>query len=219
MGRNGKKFSKYNKVFYSCLWSWVFYSECACCQGDRDWKHVKLRTWGPEKILNSKFLLDSYRAGSLLDVEFSSCLKPGWMERWAPAKTYQSQHSRSGFLKHFVLSDKACGLLRFLRIVKETNYTEKLSKSSLRVGMGSGFSCPPPGDLPGPGIKPRSPTMQADSLLLSHQGSPCKVDSWWQFAVCFREPKTYALRQPRQVGWGGRWEGDWRGRAHVYAFG
>lgn len=115
----------------------MFYSECACCQGDGDWKHVKLRTWGPEKILKSKVLLDSYRAGSLLDVEFSSCLKPGWMERWAPAKTYQSQHSRSGFLKHFVLwqSDKACGLLRFLRIVKETNYTEKLSKSSLRVGM------------------------------------------------------------------------------------
>ena len=94
-----------------------------------------------------------------------------------------------------------------------------LSMEFSRQEYWSGFSCPPPGDLPGPGIKPRSPTMQADSLLLSHQGSPCKVDSWWQFAVCFREPKTYALRQPRQVGWGGRWEGDWRGRAHVYAFG
>ena len=55
-----------------------------------------------------------------------------------------------------------------------------------------------------PGIKPRSPAMQTDSLLLSHQGSPCKVDSWWQFVVCFREPQTYALRQPGRVGWGGR---------------
>lgn len=117
----------------------MFYSECACSQGDRDWQHVKLRTWGPEKILNSKVLFDSYRAGSLLEVEFSSCLKADWMECWAPTKTYQSQHSRSGFLKHFVLwqSDKACGLLRFLRIVKETNYTEKRSNSSLRVGMKS----------------------------------------------------------------------------------
>ena len=38
----------------------------------------------------------------------------------------------------------------------------------------SGLPCPPPGDLPNPGIKPSSPVspaLQADSLLLSHQGS------------------------------------------------
>ena len=29
----------------------------------------------------------------------------------------------------------------------------------------SGWRCPPPGDLPNPGIKPRSPTLQKDSLL------------------------------------------------------
>ena len=28
------------------------------------------------------------------------------------------------------------------------------------------------GNLPDPGIEPRSPTLQADSLPLSHQGSP-----------------------------------------------
>ena len=31
---------------------------------------------------------------------------------------------------------------------------------------------PPPGDLPNPGIEPRSPALQADSLPLRHQGSP-----------------------------------------------
>ena len=39
----------------------------------------------------------------------------------------------------------------------------------------SGLPCPSPGDLPNPGIKLRSsasPALQADSLLLSHQGSP-----------------------------------------------
>jgi len=39
----------------------------------------------------------------------------------------------------------------------------------------SGWPCPPPGDLPDPEIKPPSPaapTVQVDSLLLSHQGSP-----------------------------------------------
>ena len=35
----------------------------------------------------------------------------------------------------------------------------------------SGLPCPPPGDLPDPGIEPASPALQADSLLLSHQGS------------------------------------------------
>ena len=35
----------------------------------------------------------------------------------------------------------------------------------------SEWPCPPPGDLPNPGIKLMSPALQADSLLLSHQGS------------------------------------------------
>ena len=39
----------------------------------------------------------------------------------------------------------------------------------------SGFPCPPPGDLPDPGIEPTSlvvPALQVDSLPLSHLGSP-----------------------------------------------
>ena len=36
----------------------------------------------------------------------------------------------------------------------------------------SGLSFPSPGDLPDLGIKPRSLTLEADSLSLSHQGSP-----------------------------------------------
>ena len=38
----------------------------------------------------------------------------------------------------------------------------------------SGLSCPPPGDLPDPGIEAvslASPTLQVGSLQLSHQGS------------------------------------------------
>ena len=38
-----------------------------------------------------------------------------------------------------------------------------------------GLPCPPPGDLPDPGIEPESlesPALQMDSLLLSHQRSP-----------------------------------------------
>ena len=32
----------------------------------------------------------------------------------------------------------------------------------------SGLPFPPPGDLPDPRIEPRSPTLQAESLLLNH---------------------------------------------------
>ena len=35
----------------------------------------------------------------------------------------------------------------------------------------SGLPCPPPGDLLDPGIEPASPALQADSLMLGHQGS------------------------------------------------
>ena len=34
----------------------------------------------------------------------------------------------------------------------------------------TGLPCPPPGDLPNPGIKPRSPSLQADSLLSDSPG-------------------------------------------------
>ena len=36
----------------------------------------------------------------------------------------------------------------------------------------TGVPCPPPGDLPNPGIKHRSPTLQADSLPSEPQGKP-----------------------------------------------
>ena len=36
----------------------------------------------------------------------------------------------------------------------------------------SGLLCPPPGEHPTPGTKPRSPTLQADSLLSEPPGKP-----------------------------------------------
>ena len=53
-------------------------------------------------------------------------------------------------------------------------------QTSLSIGFSrreywSGLPCPPPGDLPDPGIEPTSPVspaLQVDSLLLSHPGSP-----------------------------------------------
>ena len=41
----------------------------------------------------------------------------------------------------------------------------------------SGLPCPPPGDLPNPGMEPRSPVLQADSLLTKPLGSP-RILGW-----------------------------------------
>jgi len=45
-----------------------------------------------------------------------------------------------------------------------------LSMGFSRREYSSGLPCLPPGDLLDPGIQPRSPALEADSLLLSHQG-------------------------------------------------
>ena len=47
-----------------------------------------------------------------------------------------------------------------------------LSMGFSRTDYQSELSCPPPGDLPDPGLKPISPTLQADSLLSEPNGKP-----------------------------------------------
>ena len=47
-----------------------------------------------------------------------------------------------------------------------------LSTGLSRQGYWSGLPFLPPGDLPNPGIEPRSPTLQADSLLSEPPGKP-----------------------------------------------
>ena len=50
-----------------------------------------------------------------------------------------------------------------------------LSRRFMRQEYWSGLPYPSPGDLPHPGIELRSPALQADSLPLSHLGSPMHI--------------------------------------------
>ena len=56
------------------------------------------------------------------------------------------------------------------------------SRAPLSIGFSrqeywSGLPCSPPGNLPNPGIKPRSPAFQVNSLLLRHRGkNSCVID-------------------------------------------
>ncbi|KAI4558260.1 hypothetical protein MJT46_012902 [Ovis ammon polii x Ovis aries] len=58
-----------------------------------------------------------------------------------------------------------------------TPWTE-LRQAPLSMGFstqkywGGGLPCPPPGDLPNSGIRPRSPALQADSLPSEPPGEP-----------------------------------------------
>ena len=47
-----------------------------------------------------------------------------------------------------------------------------LSMGFSRQEHWSGLPCPPAGDLPSPGIQPRSPALQADSLPAESSGKP-----------------------------------------------
>ena len=67
-----------------------------------------------------------------------------------------------------------------------------LSMGFSRQEYWSGLSCPPPEYLPNPGTEPRSPTLQADSLLPEHQGSP-RILEWVAYPF---SRGTYCPRNP-----------------------
>ena len=55
---------------------------------------------------------------------------------------------------------------------RAVDHQAPLSTGFSRQEYWSGLPFPSPGDLPNPGIKPRSPTLQADSLPTEPQGNP-----------------------------------------------
>ena len=76
-----------------------------------------------------------------------------------------------------ILLVRACVLscfshVQFFTILWTLARRAPLSMGFSRQEYWSGLSCPPPRDFPNPGIKPASPALQADSLLLSHWGNP-----------------------------------------------
>ena len=87
------------------------------------------------------------------------------------------QCKTTGFNIECTVRECACLLSCFSRVQLCATPWTVARQASLSMGFSrqeywSGLPCPPPGDLPTPGIKPRSPALQVDSLPLSHQGSP-----------------------------------------------
>ena len=64
---------------------------------------------------------------------------------------------------------------------------------------------PSPGDLPDPGIEPRSPTFQADALTSEPTGKPASGENWWKNG---RSTPT-ELPQPVSSNCRGSWRAEW----------
>ena len=85
----------------------------------------------------------------------------------------------------------------FLTLCHPLNYSPQasLSMGFFRQENWSGLPCPPPEDLPDPGIEAASPAWQADSLQLSHLGSPQRKllvrKQVLKSDLCSREPGSF----------------------------
>ena len=78
---------------------------------------------------------------------------------------------------HRLLGHECCAMLSHLVMSNSAIPGTGACQAPLSMGLSrqecwGRLPCPPPGDLLNPGIKPRSPTLQADSLLSEPPGKP-----------------------------------------------
>ena len=71
-----------------------------------------------------------------------------------------------------VLNVKSLSYVQLFATPWTVTYQVPLSIGFSRQEYWSGLPFPPPGDLPNPGVEPRSPTLQADALLSEPPGKP-----------------------------------------------
>ena len=74
-------------------------------------------------------------------------------------------------------------------------YQASLSMGFSRQEYWSGLPLPSPGDLPDPGIKPKSPALQADTLPSEPPGKPPRI------LECVAIPFSRGSSQPRNQTW------------------
>ena len=90
-------------------------------------------------------------------------------QSWLPSKAGLPNNTSRGRGSPFPCRRRISQL--YLQGKEDYNYLA-LIMSILQVRYWSELPCPPPGDLPKPGIKPRSPALQADSLPRELPGEP-----------------------------------------------
>ena len=81
-------------------------------------------------------------------------------------------HSICSHMFSNTVSPQSLSYIQFFVIPWTVAHKAPLSMVFSRQEHWSGLPFPSPGDLPIPGIKPRSPALQADSLPTELQGKP-----------------------------------------------
>ena len=85
-------------------------------------------------------------------------------------------------MQSYYLTSSACTLSRFSHIRLSAIFRTVARQTPLSVGFSrqeywSGLPFPSPGDIPDPGIEPRSPALQADALTSEPPGKPLRRNS------------------------------------------
>ena len=95
---------------------------------------------------------------------------------------------------------KSLSRVRLFATLRTVAHQAPLSMGFSRQEYWSGLPFPSPGDLPNPGIEPRSPALQADALTSEPPGKPqVKVKSLSRVRL-FETPWTVAYQAPLSMG-------------------
>ena len=153
------------------------------------------------KVVIGNSLATSQKLKNSITVLSSNCISgyiPRRIETWV-SKAYLYTHLHSSNVHNSQkMEETQVSINRFCSLVAwlcptlcdpmDCTHQAPLSMEFSRQEYWSGLPCPPAGDLPNPGIKPRSPALQADSL--SHQESP-RILEWVAY------PSSKGSSQPR----------------------
>ena len=99
-----------------------------------------------------------------------------WMSlSWFPGSLIRSGHSRAVKVKVKPLSHVQLFATPWTVVCQAT-----LSVGFSRQEYWSGLPCPPPGDLPNPGMEPRSPALQVNAFTIwATRAAPSKSFWFW----------------------------------------
>ena len=111
---------------------------------------------------------------------YHSCQEGNILKHPQGSRTWFSSTRILGFLSKVWTHVHVCMLGHFSRVwlfasLWTISHQAPLSTGFSRKEYWSGLPCPPPRNLPNPGIEPTSPALQVDSSLLTHEGSPVKT--------------------------------------------
>ena len=154
---------------------WISFKETVTCVG-RNWKDVQILmcecqvppkgSWLLGKMVDSKIGAEGVQEQCALVLKS----KEGLREQWGYVKRTEEPAWRGS---HW--SSEPVKLPNHVQLFATPWTIASQAPPSMefsRQAYWSGLPFPSPGDLPHPGIEPRSPTLQADALLSEPPGKP-----------------------------------------------